>query len=85
MKKFTYIIKDELGIHARPAGLLAREAQKYQSHIIMTRNGRSVDINRLMALMGLGVKCGDEVLLEIEGIDESAACKGLLAFFENTL
>ena len=32
MKQFSYIIKDEIGLHARPAGLLAKEAKKYQSH-----------------------------------------------------
>ena len=29
MKNFEYTIKDELGIHARPAGVLAKEAKKY--------------------------------------------------------
>ena len=29
MKQFSYVIKDEIGLHARPAGLLAKEAKKY--------------------------------------------------------
>ena len=33
MKQFSYIIKDEIGLHARPAGLLAKEAKKYQSTV----------------------------------------------------
>ena len=30
MKKFEYVIKDEIGIHARPAGMLVKEAKKYE-------------------------------------------------------
>lgn len=33
MQKFSYVIKDEGGIHARPAGLLVKEAKKYESMI----------------------------------------------------
>ena len=31
MKEFTYVIKEELGLHARPAGLLVKEAKKFQN------------------------------------------------------
>lgn len=37
MKNFEYTIKDELGIHARPAGMLVKEAKKYQSKITITK------------------------------------------------
>ena len=36
MQKFTYVIKDELGIHARPAGLLVKEAKKFASTITLS-------------------------------------------------
>ena len=36
MKQFSYIIKDEIGLHARPAGLLAKEAKKYQSTVTLS-------------------------------------------------
>ena len=31
MKKFEYTIKDEMGIHARPAGMLAKEGKKIEN------------------------------------------------------
>lgn len=37
MKKFEYVIKDEAGIHARPAGMLVKEAKKYQSKIVLEK------------------------------------------------
>ena len=85
MQKFEYVIKDEVGIHARPAGLLVKEAKKYDSSILVVRDGKSAAATKLMALMGRGVKCGDTVEVQVEGTDEESACKGMKAFFENNL
>ena len=74
MKEFTYTIKEPVGIHARPAGMLAKEAKTCQSTVtIVDKNGKSVDATRLMALMGMGIKCGDTVTVKIEGADEDTA------------
>jgi len=85
MQKFSYVIKDELGIHARPAGLLVKEAKKYESAIQIVKGAKAVAATKLMAVMGLGVKCGDTLEVEVEGADEAAACEGMKAFFEGNL
>jgi len=85
MKQFTYTIKDENGIHARPAGLLAKEAQKFTSVINLTANDRSVSIRKLLALMGMGVKQGDEIMITAEGADENEAIAKLEAFMKKNL
>ena len=85
MKKFAYIIKDELGIHARPAGLLVKTAKQYQSKITITKDEKSVDATKLIALMGMGVKQGTEISLQIEGPDEEQACGALKTFLEGNL
>ena len=85
MKKFDYVIKDEIGIHARPAGMLVKEAKNYESKITVEKNGSTAEARKLMALMGLGVKCGDEVTVVIEGTDEEQAFAAMKAFFENNL
>lgn len=85
MKKFEYIIKDEVGIHARPAGMLAKEAKKYESKIMITKDSKKAEATKLMALMGLGVKCGQTVEVEISGADEDAAYDNILKFFEENL
>ena len=74
MKEFTYTIKDEQGIHARPASILAKEAKKYESSITISKGEKTVDVTRLMAVMGLCVKCGQDVRVEIDGADEQE-CK----------
>ena len=86
MKSFTYTIKDELGIHARPAGLLAKKAKSYaDTTVTIAANGKSVNAGQLMKLMGLGVKQGTEVTITCEGANEDAACEGLLAFLQENL
>ncbi len=85
MKNFEYTIKDELGIHARPAGMLVKEAKKYQSKITITKEGKNVDASKLMAVMSLGVKCGQTVQVAVEGTDEEEAAAGIQAFFEANL
>ena len=85
MRNFQYVIQDEIGIHARPAGLLVKEAKKYESKIMLTANGKSAEATKLMAVMGLGVKTGQTVEIAVEGADEDAAYEGMKAFFEQNL
>ena len=85
MKTFTYEIKDEIGIHARPAGLLVKGVKNYESKIVVKANGKSAEATKLMALMSLGVKHGQIVEVEVEGADEDTAFEGIKTFFEQNL
>ena len=85
MKEFTYTITDEQGIHARPAGLLVKEAKKFESECTITKDGKTKKLTQLMMLMSLGVKQGETVTVTAEGADEEAAVVALKEFFENNL
>lgn len=85
MKTFDYVIKDEMGIHARPAGLLVKEVKNFKSKVLLRKDDKETDATRLMAIMALGVKCGMKVTLTIEGKDEEEACQALQKFFEEHL
>lgn len=85
MRSFEYRITDEVGLHARPAGLLVKEAKKYASVIRVEKDGKSAEAGRLMALMGLGIKKGDLVTVTAEGNDEEAAAEGMEKFFKDNL
>ena len=85
MKNFSYVITDEIGIHARPAGLLVKEAAKYESKVSLTKDGKTVDAARLMAVMSLGVKQGQTVTVTVEGADEENATAGMQKFFKENL
>lgn len=85
MKNFDYVVTDQIGIHARPAGLLVKAAQGFTSDIKLTKAGKTVDAKKLFGVMGLGVKCNDTVTVSCEGEDEAAACDAIKKFFEETL
>lgn len=81
MRSITYVITDRVGIHARPAGIVVKEAQKYESEILVHRGEKQADAKKLMQLMALGVKGGEEINVSAKGPDEEAAC----AAMENVL
>ncbi len=85
MKKFNYTIKDEVGIHARPAGMLVKTAGKFSSGINIKCGEKTADAKKLFSVMGLGAKCGSEVTVTAEGTDESEAIDEMKSFFDNNL
>ena len=82
MKSFSYTVKDELGIHARPAGMLVKEVKNFQSKVTLEKDGKSVDASRLMAVMGMGVKKDQTVTVTVEGDDEDAACDAMTRYID---
>ena len=85
MKSFSYTVKDELGIHARPAGMLVKEVKNFKSKVTLEKDGKVIDAARLMAVMSMGVKKDQTVTITVEGTDEDAAYDALKSFFETNL
>ena len=85
MKSFKYTVTDPVGIHARPAGALVKETKKYESSVTIVKQSSKADAKKLMVLMSLGVKCGDEITVEVEGADEDTAVTALETFFKENL
>lgn len=85
MKSFTYKISDPIGIHARPAGILVKCASGFDSRLTIETGGKSADLKRIFAVMGLGVKSGDEIKVTADGSDEEAAAEALFALFSSEL
>ena len=86
MTEFKYLIQDPIGIHARPAGLLAKLAKSFEgTTVYLTKGDNTVKASQLMKLMNLGVKAGDEVTIGVDGGDEAAAAAALEDFFKNNL
>ena len=85
MREFRYVIKDEQGIHARPAGLFVKEAASCESKITISKDGKEVDAKRILGVMGLGVKKDQEIILKAEGSDEDQAMEKLSKFLQENL
>ncbi len=85
MKSFRYTITDETGIHARPAGMLVKEAVKFSSKILLSVGEKRAEATKLIAVMALGIKCGQTVEVLAEGEDEKEAISAMQNFFEQNL
>lgn len=86
MMQFEHTVKDPLGIHARPAGQIAKLAKGYPDTVItITKNGNVAKASQLMKLMGLGVKNSDTVTVAVEGGNEEAAFAAMKEFFDANL
>jgi phosphocarrier protein len=86
MKEVKYIIKDQLGIHARPAGLLVKTASKFNCSITIKKGTSSVvDAKGIIGVMTLGAKHGDEVTVTFDGADEVDASEAIRVFLEENL
>ncbi len=85
MKEFEYVIKDPVGLHARPAGMLVQRAKCYKSRVTVFANGKQCDATRLMALMAMCVKSGTAVKVTAEGDDEQICAEEMEAFFKQNL
>ena len=80
MRSFMYTIKVPVGLHARHAGLLTRQAELYQSQVIVSKGDKSANGRSILALMGLGVKQGDIIRVAVDGPDEDTAALKLKSF-----
>lgn len=85
MKELNYTITDELGIHARPAGLFVKACAGFPCSITITKGEKTVDAKRLFGVMGLGVKQGEEITLRCDGENEEEAFAVLEAFLKENL
>lgn len=85
MKKYSYTIKDEQGIHARPAGELVKLAKTFSSDIKLSKNLNTADAKKIFGIMGLGAKKGDIVELSFEGEDEEKAYDEIVQFMKANL
>lgn len=85
MKSFDYVIKDAVGMHARPAAVLAKIAKESMADVIITVNDRSADASKLMQVMAMGIKQGTNVNVAVEGDGEEQTAERLEVFFRENL
>ncbi|MCF0153653.1 MAG: HPr family phosphocarrier protein [Megasphaera sp.] len=82
MKEFEFVVTDPQGIHARPAGLLVKEAKKFESTISVFKGARKGDLKKIFTVMALGVKQGETIKVQVEGADEEQAASTVEAFLK---
>jgi phosphoenolpyruvate-protein phosphotransferase len=70
------------GLHARPAALLARRAKGMDTSIMLRAHGRVTDARSVVGIMALGVRRGDELLIQADGADAPRAIEEMIAALE---
>ena len=85
MRSFDYVIKDENGIHARPAGALVNLAKAFDDEITISKDDKTADAKRLLSIMGLCIKYDDKITVVAQGETEDKAADKLEEFFIKNL
>ena len=85
MIEFLHTVKDPNGIHARPAGLLAKEALQYHSEITVKIGERYANMKGLFSMMSLAVKSGDSITISVSGKDEEVAARAIREYLEKNI
>jgi len=80
MRSIRHTIADELGIHARPAAQIVKRCSAFASSIFIGTPAKMVDAKRVMGVMGLSLKHGDELTMTFDGADAEQAAQDLEAF-----
>lgn len=83
MIKEKIVLQNETGLHARPAGELAKLAATFKCNINLNANGKKVSAKSILGIMSLGIKASTEIEIECNGEDEETAMAEILKAFEN--
>ncbi len=83
MKKEEIVLKNETGLHARPASELVKIANKFKSNIEIKVGEKTANAKSILAIMSLGIKTNTNIEVECEGEDEEIALKEIVEAFNN--
>ena len=83
MKDVTLTVKNETGLHSRPADLFVRTAKLYDSAITVRKGEKSADAKNIIKVILLNVSQNNEITIEAEGGDEEAAIDDLTELIES--
>ena len=83
VKGFEIVIRDEKGIHARPAGELVSVAKQFECSLCITYQKRTSSLKSITGVMSLGITSGAKVKIQAEGPDENEALKAIKQAFED--
>ena len=85
MKELKVTLRNEEGLHARPAAMFVRAANQFASDITIVSDGDEVNGKSIIGIMSLGLYSGQEITLQADGADETEAVEYLANFIENEL
>ena len=82
MTGFDYTLKNPMGLHMRPAGMMVKRLSEVPCEVMLRCGGRSANAKRILSVMALAAKCGETVTVEVTGENEQAVAEELQLFFK---
>ena len=76
-------VSNSLGIHARPAGKISQEAQRYQAQVILKANEMEADAKSILDILALAAPQGTELVIRTQGPDAAQAKQGVIKIFDD--
>lgn len=83
MEKLSVVLRNEVGLHARPASTFVKEASKFKSEINIVKDGQTFIAKSILQILTMGAVKGDELTIEIDGSDEKEAIVAIKELFDN--
>lgn len=73
----TFVIKNNEGLHLKPAAMLCTEAIKYKSSIVLSFGNTVTNAKSVLNVLSACVKCNDAITLTCDGEDEREALENI--------
>ena len=83
MVEKLFVVKNETGLHARPASLFVQKAAKYKSTIKVKKDGKEANAKSIISVLSLGASFGSEITIIADGPDAEEAVAGLVELLDN--
>ncbi|HHW44808.1 MAG TPA: HPr family phosphocarrier protein [Desulfotomaculum sp.] len=83
MLQKSFLVKNKTGLHARPASIFIRTANKYKCDIRLKKGDQEIDAKSMISLLSLGVGQGTTIKIITSGEDEEAAMNELMQLLES--
>lgn len=77
MQRKEFVIQNKTGLHARPAAVFVQTANKFNSNIVIEKDGKKVSAKSILGMLSLGAERDNSIIVEIDGSDEERAMKSL--------
>ena len=75
-------IKNNVGLHARPATFFIQKANSFKSSIWVEREDRRINAKSLLGVLSLGIVKGMNITIIADGADENEAVEGLATLID---
>ncbi|MDA0576884.1 MAG: HPr family phosphocarrier protein [Verrucomicrobia bacterium] len=76
------VVRNEHGIHARPAALFVKMAARFSAEVTVEKDGIEINGKSIMGLMTLQASYGSKLQLRAQGVDAEQALAALAQLFE---